>query len=163
MLISSDGESDEAYEGYGSQYNRTRHQLGERLSYYKESSENIELSMDVASFHFLGSCDPNADPTSLDWVHGCFEWPAGKNQTVGGTFVPPLTHSGLYQSTGDLSVFMKPLFESRLDALRINVYLVNSGAGATLSYPASRIPLMSSFKEKHIGEGESFYISNGCE
>ncbi|CAJ1956141.1 unnamed protein product [Cylindrotheca closterium] len=165
MLTSSDGESGEAYEAHDSQYNRTRNQLGNRLPYYRVTSERIELSVDVASYHFLGSCDRNADPTSLDWVQGCVEWQTenDNNQTIGGTHYPPPTHSGLYQSTGDLSVFMKPLFESRLDALRINVYLVNSGAGATLSYPASRVTPMSNFKQKQIGEDGLFYISNGCE
>jgi hypothetical protein len=60
---------------------------------------------------------------------------------------------------------MKPLFESRLDALRINVYFINSGAGATLSYPASRIAPMISIKDVHSDDhgAEGFYISNGCD
>ena len=147
-------------------HNRTRNQFGNRLRFYESIWDAIDLSMDVPSYHFSGSCNPNADPESSDWVPGCLEWPMSDNQTASGTTFPPSTHAGLYQSSGDLSVFMKPLFESRMDALRINVYFVNSGAGATLSYPASRISPMVSFKDVHIGDGggdDGFYVSNGCD
>lgn len=145
---------------------RTRTQFGQRLAYYAATWDVLDISMDTASYHFSGSCNPKADPTSPDWVHSCLEWPMPNNQTFGGTIFPPSTHTGLYQSTGDLSVFMKPLFESRMDALRINIYFINSGAGATLSYPASPIHPMVSFKDVHFGDGngdDGFYISNGCD
>ena len=62
------------------------------------------------------------------------------------------TNEGIFKSTGDLSVFMKPLYEARVDTLKLNIYFANDGYGATLQYPASRI----------IPPTDT-YVSMGCD
>jgi predicted metal-binding protein len=110
--------------------------LGERVRWYGNSSAEIKISTETAAFHFQGACNPDSE--SLDWIEGCSD--SHNNVTSGGVFRPTSTHLGLYQSTGDLSVFMKPLFESQEEVLQFKIYFLNDGAGATLAYPASRIP-----------------------
>lgn len=118
--------------------------LGERARWFNKT----KISTATAAFHFQGACNP--DPDSSDWVEGCSD--SHNNVTSGGVIHPTNSHFGLYQSTGDLSVFMKPLYESQEDAIQLKIYFVNDGAGATLAYPASQIPPSS-----------QTYTSFGCD
>ena len=94
-----------------------------------------KISTKTAAFHFQRMKDDynNADDN---------------NTTTSTT----RTYEGIYKSTGDLSVFMKPLYETRVDTLRLNIYFANEGSGATLQYPASRI----------IPPTDT-YVSMGCD
>jgi hypothetical protein len=94
-----------------------------------------------------GSCHP--DPTSPYYVEGCSS--LHNDLRTGGALQPTETHWGLYQSTGDLTVFLKPLYEIEMDALKLNVHFVNQGAGASLQYPGSSIP------------PNTTYTSQGCD
>lgn len=115
-------------------------------STYEAERGNVstKISTKSAAFHFQGSCDPNGKASA------CFS--DSNNITTGGNISPTETHWGIYQSTGDLSVFMKPLYETRVDTLKLNVYFANEGAGATLQYPASRIM-----------PSQETYTSMGCD
>ena len=69
----------------------------------------------------------------------------------GGIF-PSTNHEGLYRSTGDLSVFMKPLYEADPELLQLQVLFFNEGAGSTLKFPAGPVaPLLPA------------YQSSGCD
>ena len=109
------------------------------------------VSTSFGSYHMQGSCNP--DPESYFFREGCSD--ASNNLTTGGSIQPTSTHWGLYQTTGDLTVFMKPLFEIQTEAVNIKIHFVNQGAGATLQYPATTsIPPSSN----HSG-----YTSHGCD
>ena len=65
-----------------------------------------------------------------------------------------LKTDGIYQSTGDLSVFLKSMFEAIPEALSIEINFFNGGAGTTLQFPAT------------VTDDQTFsdsYESKGCE
>jgi hypothetical protein len=101
------------------------------------------LSTRSGSYHMPGSCNPSLDRLNCSPQHS--------NVTTGG-MLPTESHDGLYRATGDLTVFMKPLYEADPELLKIQILFVNQGAGSTLQYPAGTIPpLMDT------------YTSQGCE
>ncbi|KAG7350669.1 hypothetical protein IV203_010029 [Nitzschia inconspicua] len=103
------------------------------------------FSTECAAYHFPGTCDPTSGENSLL----CFE--QNNNVTTGGIF-PSVTHEGLFKATGDISVFMKPLYEADPELLNLQVLFYNDGAGSTLKFPAGPvIPLTRT------------YVSQGCD
>jgi hypothetical protein len=101
------------------------------------------LSTRSGSYHMPGSCNPSLDRLNCSPQHS--------NVATGG-MLPTESHDGLYRATGDLTVFMKPLYEADPELLKIQILFVNEGAGSTLQYPAGTIPpLMDT------------YTSQGCE
>jgi hypothetical protein len=107
--------------------------------------DDMLFSTAYASYHMPGICDPKANSESFI----CDE--KYNNVTNGGKF-PSTTHEGLYQSTGDLTVFMKPLYEADSELLQLQVMFFNEGAGTTLKFPAGPVvPLTRT------------YNSSGCE
>ena len=65
-----------------------------------------------------------------------------------------LKTDGLYQSTGDLSVFLKSMFEAVPEYLSIEINFFNGGEGTTLQFPAT------------VTDDQTFsdsYVSKGCE
>lgn len=112
-----------------------------RISAYPD----ILLSTQSAAYHFPGTCDVSSNTASLE----CTE--RNNNVTTGGIF-PSTTHEGLYRATGDISVFMKPLYEADPELLQLQVVFYNSGAGSTLKFPAGPVaPLQQT------------YVSRGCD
>ena len=109
----------------------------ERIKWFGDGVNVTEqkISTTNAVFHFQGS----SSSSSLS-----------DNTTA--TTTTSTTHEGIFKSTGDLSVFMKPLYEARVDTLKLNIYFANDGYGATLQYPASRI----------IPPTDT-YVSMGCD
>jgi hypothetical protein len=105
-----------------------------------------------ASFFFQGTCDPTVtDPTSARYYPQCTN--ANNNVTTGGVVQPTATLAGLYQKSGDLSVFLKSLYESHPRALLLGVYFVNSGAGAYLQWPGG----------PNQAANNASYTSIGCD
>lgn len=101
------------------------------------------LSTRSGSYHMPGSCNPDLDGVKCSTQYN--------NVTTGGIH-PTETHYGIYQATGDLSVFMKALYESDPELLKIQILFFNEGAGSTLQFPAGTIPpLMDT------------YTSHGCD
>lgn len=65
-----------------------------------------------------------------------------------------LEKDGLYQSTGDLSVFLKSMYETIPEALSIEIHFFNGGSGTTLQFPAT------------VTDDQTFadsYESKGCD
>jgi len=65
-----------------------------------------------------------------------------------------LKDDGLYQSTGDLSVILKTMYEAIPEALTVEINFFNGGKGSTLQYPATAT------------DDETFidsYVTEGCE
>jgi hypothetical protein len=112
------------------------------------------VSLHNASWFVQGLCNPNATSTtgkdSAVYYPNCTD--ANNNMTTGGVVQPTSTAHGLYQKSGDISVFFRPLYESHADVLSIAVYFQNQGAGASLHYPGV---LQSALAEP--------YISAGCD
>jgi hypothetical protein len=122
----------------------------EKMSLYTDSRINafkdILYSTKSASYHMPGICD---ESSATAVALGCTE--EQNNVTSGGIF-PSSTHEGLYKATGDLSVFMKPLYEANRELLKLQIIFFNEGAGTTLQYPAGPIaPLVPT------------YTSTGCD
>jgi len=65
-----------------------------------------------------------------------------------------LKDDGLYQSTGDLSVMLKSLYESLPEALTIEINFFNGGSGTTLQFPAT-----ATDDETFVGT----YVTEGCD
>lgn len=64
-----------------------------------------------------------------------------------------LQKDGLYQSTGDLQVFMKSMYEAIPEVLSIEIHFFNGGSGTTLQFPAT------------VTDDQTFadeYVSRGC-
>jgi hypothetical protein len=108
------------------------------------------LSTRSASYHMPGSCEPSPDDDDDDGGPAITCTPQQNNVTTGG-ILPTDTHFGLYRATGDLSVFMKPLYEADPELLKIQILFVNDGAGSTLQFPAGIIPPQT-----------DTYTSRGC-
>ncbi|KAL3920016.1 MAG: hypothetical protein SGARI_007050 [Bacillariaceae sp.] len=107
--------------------------------------DDMLVSTAYASYHMPGICDPEANADNLLCQVGF------NNVTSGGIF-PSTNHEGLYRSTGDLSVFMKPLYEADSELLQLQVLFFNEGAGSSLKFPAGPVaPLTPS------------YDSSGCD
>eukprot|EP00529_Nitzschia_sp_RCC80_P002757 CAMPEP_0113467282 /NCGR_PEP_ID=MMETSP0014_2-20120614/14730_1 /TAXON_ID=2857 /ORGANISM="Nitzschia sp." /LENGTH=1767 /DNA_ID=CAMNT_0000359577 /DNA_START=361 /DNA_END=5664 /DNA_ORIENTATION=+ /assembly_acc=CAM_ASM_000159 len=66
------------------------------------------------------------------------------------SLVPPDPQTdGLYNATGDLATFLRPLYESDPDLLRLRITFFADGFGTVLQFPA--------------GEIASSYVSKGCD
>jgi hypothetical protein len=65
------------------------------------------------------------------------------------SLVPPSENDGLYNATGDLATFLRPLYEFDPEILRLRITFFADGHGTILQYPA--------------GEIASSYISKGCD
>ena len=100
-----------------------------------------------AAYHMPGSC--NVYSQTLINSFGCTD--ENNNITSVGIF-PTKNHEHLYRSTGDLSVFMKALYEADMELVKLQVLFFNEGAGTTLQYPGGLIaPLTPT------------YVSSGCD
>jgi hypothetical protein len=107
--------------------------------------KDMLLSTETAAYHFPGICDLSANTNPLV----CTE--QHNNVTTGGIF-PSITHEGLYKATGDIAVFMKPLYEADPELLQLQLMFYNGGAGSTLKFPAGPVaPLKKT------------YVSRGCD
>lgn len=108
-----------------------------------------------ASFHMQGICNPaETNVNSSVYYPGCSA--ANNNVTTGGVVHPSPTNEYLYKKSGDISVFMKPLFETCVDAITLGVFFHNSGAGASLLFPGQRMGASG-------GANVTTYPSVGCE
>jgi hypothetical protein len=65
-----------------------------------------------------------------------------------------LKNDGIYQSTGDLSVILKSMYESTPEYLTIEINFFNGGDGTTLQYPATATD------DKRFSDT---YVTEGCE
>lgn len=115
--------------------------MDSRISLFKD----MLLSTETAAYHFPGTCDFSAYANPLV----CTE--QHNNVTTGGIF-PSITHEGLYKATGDIAVFMKPLYEADPELLQLQVMFYNGGAGSTLKFAAGPVAPL-----KHT------YVSKGCD
>lgn len=127
-----------------------REHLQERVNVVSDTYMTHSSTASAAYF-MQGSCNPDVtDPTEDSYYPNCT---AGNNNvTTGGVVKPTRTNYQLWRRSGDLGVFLKPLFESQSDALYFMVAFFNEGAGSVLSFPGSPID----------GTWEP-YESMGCE
>ena len=121
-------------------------QLGEsRLLWYDYS----ETTTANAALFFQGQCDPSeTDENAKKYYPSCTD--ANNDVSTGGVVRPTTTNELLAKKAADLQAFLKPLYEQHEDVKRIGVYFANSGAGASVSFPAIVI------------DGTSNYTSVGC-
>jgi hypothetical protein len=108
--------------------------------------QDMLLSTESAAYHFPGTCDlssPKTNPLLCTERHN--------NVTTGGIF-PSTTHEGLYKATGDIAVFMKPIYEADPELLQLQVIFYNDGAGSTFKFPARPVaPLKQTYVSKGCG------------
>jgi len=110
------------------------------------------VSTASAAYFMQGACDPTQDdPRARTYFPNCTE--ANNNVTTGGVVQPTQTNRGLYQKSGDLSIFLKALFESQHNALAVGIYFHNSGAGSQVVFPGFH----------WRGPGHEPYESVGCD
>ena len=127
--------------------NAETHLGKDRLSWY----DYADVSTAHASFFQQGQCDPNeTDQKAKSYYPGCFA--DNNNISTGGVVHPgSTTNQGLYEKSADISVILKPLFESHQDVKTLGFYFSNEGAGATVSFPAD------------VRDGTLNYTSIGCD
>lgn len=88
-----------------------------------------------ALYFMQGVCDPSEKNASVSTYYpNCTE--ANNDFRTGGVVQPTPTSRGLYEKSGDITVFLKSLYESQYDALAIGVYFHNSGAGSVVKFPS---------------------------
>jgi len=108
--------------------------LQEREKWFKMFPQ---ISTASAMYFMQGSCDPSQQDASGEkpqvYYPNCTS--ANNDVTTGGVVQPTATNKGLYEKAGDISVFLKALFEAQYEAMVLGVYFVNSGAGSNLLYP----------------------------
>lgn len=81
-----------------------------------------------------GACDPSVtNPHDMTYFPNCTN--ENNNFATGGKLMPTTTSAALHAKSGDLTVFLKPLFEAHSDMLMTGIYYANSGAGAVLQFP----------------------------
>jgi hypothetical protein len=86
------------------------------------------------SWFMQGACNPLEMVASAQtYFPNCTD--QNNNFTTGGKIQPTTTNQGLHAKSGDLTIFLKPLYEVHSDALLMGVYYANSGAGAVFQYP----------------------------
>jgi hypothetical protein len=108
------------------------------------------MSTRSAQFSFQGNCNPaDIDPNGPGYLENCTD--ANNDPSLGGVLHPVKTLAGLEQPASDISLFLKPLWESEPSAVMTSVYFHNSGAGAILSFPS--FPSLTAIN----------YTSAGCE
>jgi len=96
------------------------------------------VSTATAGYLMQGACDPSVvdsdDPVNRGrYYPNCTD--ANNDIGTGGVVQPTPTNMGLYERSGELTVFLKALWESQRDALSLGVYFVNSGAGSQVVFP----------------------------
>ena len=75
-----------------------------------------------------------------------------------------LKNDGIYQSTGDLSVLIKALYEGIEEILTIQINFFNGGAGTTLQFPATAAAAMDDDDSSILPlSSDSYYVTEGCE
>jgi hypothetical protein len=127
-----------------------REHLQERVDLVSEAYL-FHSSTASASYFMQGTCNPDiTDPTADAYYPNCTA--DNNNVTTGGVVRPTKTNYELWRRSGDLGVFLKPLFESQSDALYFMVAFFNEGAGSVLSFPGS--PINGTWEP---------YESTGCE
>eukprot|EP00980_Cylindrotheca_fusiformis_P018800 scaffold6265_cov193-Cylindrotheca_fusiformis.AAC.20 len=103
-----------------------------------------------AGFLMQGSCDPSV----LDPNHDAY-WPnctdANNNITSGGVVAPSSTNGFIYQKASDLVPLLRTLFETKEEIRDLGLYFINSGAGASVTFPQYTVPYNGS------------YNSSGCD
>jgi len=110
------------------------------------------LSTATAVYFMQGACDPSERNSSArTYYAGCTE--ANNDFETGGVVQPTPTNRGLHQKSGDLSIFLKALWESQHDALTAGIYFHNSGAGSHVVFPGYHWP----------GQEQPPYTSLGCD
>lgn len=109
------------------------------------------VSSASGSWFIQGACDPAVDSTtSLSYYPNCTA--ANNDFATGGVVQPTAEAEFLHEKAGDLTLFLKPLFESQSNAILLGIYFLNDGAGATLLYPGL------------VRDGSSEpYVSIGCD
>lgn len=107
------------------------------------------VTLTSGSYFMRGACNPAAVPGEVSYLEGCTD--ANNDVLTGGVRAPSPTNYGLYQRSGDLSILMRPLFESHADVVLVGMYYVNSGAGSNTLYPGV------------VLANEGGYESLGCE
>jgi hypothetical protein len=119
-----------------------------KFSDYRTSVfEDMLKTSRTASYHMPGSC--NVFSETIIKSFGCTD--ENNNITTGGIF-PTKVHEGLYRSSGDLSVFMKALYEADMELVKLQILFFNEGAGTTLQYPGGPIAPLT-----------PMYVSSGCD
>jgi len=121
----------------------------EHLQEKFELADYFQLSTASGSFHIQGTCDPAVtDPTDNKYYPNCTE--ANNDIDTGGVVFPTSTSKWLHEKVSDLSVLLKPLYETIPGTVLLGVYLSNSGAGAMLEYPGN---VRSGAAEPYVSEG----------
>lgn len=140
------------------EWNITRNVYPENLvENVQERAPWVELvpsmSTSTGGYFMQGACDPSEKSVSAQTFYpNCTA--ANNNFETGGIIHPTPTNNGLYEKSGDLSVFLKALWESQKDALMIGIYFHNSGAGSQVLFPGFHWP----------GTNDtSLYTSAGCD
>jgi len=91
------------------------------------------------AYFMQGACNPlEANASSPTYYPTCSE--ANNDVRTGGAIQPTATNYGLYQKSGDISVFLKALWESQPGVLTMGVFFHNSGAGSQISFPGKPLP-----------------------
>lgn len=109
------------------------------------------ITTSTSAYFMQGACDPSEkDPTARTYYPNCTE--ANNDFRTGGIINPTTTNKWLHQKSGDISVFLKALWETQYDALTAGVYFMNSGAGSHVVFPGHYWP----------GVGQPPYTSLGC-
>lgn len=111
-----------------------------------------EITTATGAYFMQGSCDPSVtDPKRKTYYPNCTE--ENNNMETGGIIQPTETNKWLYEKSGDLSVFLKVIWESQHDALTAGIYFHNSGAGSQVVFPGYYWP----------GQEQPPYVSQGCD
>ena len=115
-------------------------------------NEFPSITTATGAYFMQGSCDPNeADVNSRTYYPNCTA--ANNDFATGGVVQPTPTNRYLHDKSGDLSVFLKALWESQGDALTLGMYFHNSGAGSQVIFPGYYWP----------GRDQPQYTSLGCD
>jgi hypothetical protein len=125
-------------------------ELAQERYVWAPATQNF-VSLHNASFFIQGLCNPAAPAFSNDTTYYPNCTNANNDMSTGGVVQPTSTAYGLYQKSGDIAIFFRPLYESNPDVLSMAVYFQNSGAGASLHYPG--------ILQKSMAD----YTSAGCE
>eukprot|EP00536_Pseudo-nitzschia_multiseries_P012093 jgi/Psemu1/244263/estExt_Genewise1.C_4430009 len=131
---------------------RLRENVQERADCGKIFFNNFlkDSNTESAMFFYQGNCDPKqTDSRQTGYYPFCNE--EFNDASIGGKINPTSTLALLEQKAADLGVFLKAIYEAEPTALTLAIIFSNSGAGASVIYPAQPF----SFNAQ--------YTSAGCE
>lgn len=112
---------------------------------------NTLFSIKSCGARFQGACDPNETDTSAPGYHPlCSD--AHNDVSMGGVIQPTETFSTIHRKASDYcTAVLRPLYEYHDNVKGVGIFFVNSGAGMSAQYPASRL------------DSTQTYVSSGCD